>query len=272
MNDHIRFPFRFFIIAFIWSWLFWFPLVLSSQGIISIPPKLMSSLTLPVTIIAAFGPLMGALFAMHQEHSKAYSIKYLRSFLDIKLGWKVYIYSFLILGGTTGIAWFLPELFGTKRLFMLFPSIWVFIPILLIMIFLGGGQEEFGWRGYALPLLEKRLGVWMANIVLGVIWACWHLPLWFITGTSQSYMNFGGFILLTIGYSYLFSWIKDISGNKPFSGLFVHGVANALIPLMPILNMQKDIPQPRFWIWVILTFFVGILITFFRTKSARNPK
>lgn len=272
MKDNIRFPFRFFIVAFIWSWIFWIPLVLASQGIITVSPKILSSITIPVGIVAAFGPLMGALITLHKEHGKVSTVKYFRSFLDLRLGWKAYLFPFLILGGCTAIAWLVPEIYGKERLSMLLPSIWLFIPYLLMMIFLGGGQEEFGWRGYALPILERQFGLWLANIVLGITWACWHLPLWFISGTAQTYMHFGGFILLMVGYCFLFSWIRDISGNRSFSGLFVHGVANAFIPFMPTLNMQKDVPQQRFWIWVTLTFFVGVLITIFRKKNLPTLK
>ncbi|HEX9252894.1 MAG TPA: CPBP family intramembrane glutamic endopeptidase, partial [Ignavibacteriaceae bacterium] len=166
------------------------------------------------------------------------------------------------------IAWFSPELFGEERLPMLLPSLWTFIPYLLIMILLGGGQEEFGWRGYALPILESKFGIWFANMILGIIHAFWHLLLWFITGTSQTYMNFGGFILLIVGYSYILSWIRKISGNRPFSGLYAHGLANAFIPLVPTLIMQKNVYQPRFWIWVSLTFIIGIIITIIRERKA----
>ena len=138
------------------------------------------------------------------------------------------------------------------------------------MILLGGGQEEFGWRGYALPILESKFGIWFANIILGIIHAFWHLPLWFITGTSQTYMNFGGFILLIVGYSFILSWIRKISGNRPFSGLYAHGLANAFIPLMPTLIMQKNVSQPRFWIWVSLTFIIGIIITIIRDKEGKT--
>jgi hypothetical protein len=138
------------------------------------------------------------------------------------------------------------------------------------MIFLGGGQEEFGWRGYALPLLERRFGIWFGNLILGLIHAFWHLPLWFITGTSQSYMKFGGFILLIVGYSFILSWIRKISGNRPFSGLYAHGLANAFIPFMPTLIMQKNLPQPHFWIWVTLTFLIGIIITVLRDIKSVN--
>lgn len=272
MRDTDRFLIRFFFMTFIWSWILWCPLVLAGFGIISIPTKVLKSLNIPISVVAACGPMIGALFALHSENGKGSSIKYLRSFLDFRLGWKAFVFPLLILGGCTSIAWILPEFFGEMRLPMLVPSVWIFIPYLLVMILLGGGQEEFGWRGYALSRLEKRMGPWLANIFLGIIWACWHIPLWFIPGTSQTYVHFGGFILLTIGYSFLYSWIREISGNKPFSGLFIHGVANAFIPFMPTINMQKNMPQPRFWIWVILTFIVGVIIMALRSRNIRNLK
>lgn len=135
------------------------------------------------------------------------------------------------------------------------------------MLFVGGGQEEFGWRGYALPVLEKKFGIWHANIILGIIWALWHIPTWLITGTTQSHMNFGGFVLLMTGYSFIFSWIRKISGNRPFSGIYAHGLANAIIPVMPTFNMQDGVTQPRYWIWVTLTLMTGVVITAVRRKE-----
>ncbi len=269
MSMNVRFPFRFFLMTFMWSWIIWTPLILASLKIIPVSEKILSILTIPVIMIGVYGPLAGALFALHKENGKGSAKKYLRSFLDFRLGWKAYIFPILIFGGSTFIAWFSPELFGEERLPMLLPSVWTFIPYLLIMILLGGGQEEFGWRGYALPILESKFGIWFANIILGIIHAFWHLPLWFITGTSQTYMNFGGFILLIVGYSFILSWIRKISGNRPFSGLYAHGLANAFIPLMPTLIMQKNVPQPHFWIWVSLTFIIGIIITFMRDKKVK---
>jgi len=270
MNNNTSFPFRYFLITFIWSWLLWTPLVLGSLKIIPLSGELISILIFPAIVFGAFGPLAGALFVIHNENGKGYIRKYLQTFLDFRLGWKVYVIPVIIFGGSTFIAWFLPELLGEERLSMLLPSIWVYIPCLVFMVFLGGGQEEFGWRGYALPVLEYKYGILFANIILGIIWAFWHLPLWFITGTSQTYMNFGGFILLMVGYSFILSWTKMTSGNKPFSGLYVHGLANSFIAIMPTLTIQKNMPQTRFWIWVSLTFLIGILITFLREKKFIN--
>ena len=272
MNKDINFPVRFFLVTFVFSWVLWTPLVLGSLNIIPVSEKLLSVVRFPLIMLGAFGPLAGALAALRQEKGKGSSGKYLKRFLDFKLGWKGYLLPILIFGGSTFVAWYFPELFGEDRLPMFLPSIWVFIPVLIFMIFLGGGQEEFGWRGYALPLLENKFGIWYANIILGVIWALWHIPTWFITGTTQSHMNFGGFVLLMTGYSFIFSWIRKISGNRPFSGLYAHGLANAFIPVMPTFNLQNGVTQPRFWIWVTLTLLIGVIITALRKKEPLSTR
>jgi membrane protease YdiL (CAAX protease family) len=269
MKKDVPFPFRFFLITFVWSWLVWTPLILFSLKVIPVSEKFLTALKLPVIMTGVFGPLAGAIYCIRKEKGRGFVKQYLRTFLDFRLGWKTYSIPALMFGGSTFIAWFTPELFGEKRLPMLLPSIWLFIPYLPFMILLGGGQEEFGWRGYALPILENKFGIWFANIILGISWAFWHLPLWFITGTSQSYMNFGGFVLLMTGYSFILSWIRKISGNKPFSGLYVHGLFNAFIPFMPTFIMQNNVSQPHFWIWVNLTLSIGLLVNILRHNKIK---
>lgn len=267
MNKNVKFPARFFLVTFLFSWVIWTPLVLCSLNIIPGSGELLSAGKVPVIMLGAFGPLAGALCDLRRREGKGSAKKFLHTFLDFRSGWKGYLLPIVIFGGSTFAAWYIPELYGEPRLPSLLPSIWVFIPCLVFMIFVGGGQEEFGWRGYALPVLEKKFGIWSANIILGVIWALWHIPTWFITGTTQSHMNFGGFVLLMTGYSFIFSWIRKISGNRPFSGIYAHGLANAIIPLMPTFNMLDGVTQPRYWIWVTLTLMTGVVITAFRRKE-----
>lgn len=258
---------KFLLITFLWSWLLWIPLIFISYNIITIPEKIFSIIKVPFMMLGAFGPLIGAYGAIIRKNGKNFTKKYFYSFTDLRIGWKAYLFPLFIFVFSTFLAWYLPELFGAIRLSMLLPSIWVYIPCLIFMIFVGGGQEEFGWRGYALPILEMKYGIWYSNILLGCIWTIWHLPLWFITNTSQSFMNFGGAFLLFIGYSFIFSWVRNIAHNKPFAGVYVHGLANSLISIMPTISMNKDESQPRFWIWVILTLIIGIIINFVRKKK-----
>lgn len=58
-----------------------------------------------------------------------------------------------------------------------------------------GPVEEFGWRGVALPLLQRKFTPFVASLVLGTVWAVWHLPAFFMSGTPQSSWSFGAFFL-----------------------------------------------------------------------------
>ncbi len=260
MKEKEKFPFRFFVVTFLWSWLIWLPLVFAGFGIIPLGKESLKAITTPVSILAAFGPAVGAFVSLRTLKGKGSIGVYLKSFLSLNFGWKVWITSFAVLGISTAIAWYIPELFGENRLSMLLPNIYIFPIYWLIMVFLGGGQEEIGWRGFILPFLEERFGRWYGSIILALVWACWHIPLWFIPGTSQTYINFAGFIMLTLGYSLFYSWIMKSSGKRPLAGLIVHGSANAFVPVFPVIIMTSGVVQVRFWIWVSLTLIIGIIV------------
>ena len=263
-------PYQFFVVTFAWSWLLWLPLVLVGSGILPMANDLRSALTIPVTILAMFGPAAGAFYCLGTLHGKDTIHQYLRSLADLRLGWQAWLVPILVLGGSTWLAWVLPELWGEPRLEMLLPSAWVFLPYLFLMIFLGGGQEELGWRGYILDPMEKRLGAWLGNLVLGAVWGIWHLPLFFIPGTPQAYTPFAGFMLLTIGYSWFFAWVRQAAGKRTLAGLVTHGWANAFVPLFPTLVMVEGAAQPRYWIWATLTFMIGLATMLMR--SLRTSK
>jgi membrane protease YdiL (CAAX protease family) len=81
-------------------------------------------------------------------------------------------------------------------------------PLFFIMV-LGGGLEELGWRGVAQPEAERCLPPLFAALFVGLIWAAWHLPLFFIAGTSQYGMNFPVFAFAVIGGALLLAWLYD---------------------------------------------------------------
>ncbi|MEN8240519.1 MAG: type II CAAX endopeptidase family protein [Chloroflexota bacterium] len=268
MEKQTKFPYQFFVVTFAWSWLIWLPLVLIGIGVFPQGKDLLA-LSTPVSILATFGPAAGAFYCLRTLNGKDAIRQYLRGLLDFRFGWRAWLIPVLVLGGSTWLAWILPELWGEPRLEMLLPSVWIFPPYVLLMIFLGGGQEELGWRGYILDPLEERLGAWLGNLVLGVVWAFWHLPLFLIPGTAQTFTPFAGFVLLTIGYSWFFAWVRQASEKRTMAGLVAHGMGNAFVPLFPVVVMVEGAPQSRYWIWVSLTFVIGLVTMLIRSRNTR---
>ena len=268
MKDKI--PVRFFIVTFAFSWSLWGLTIFLAQGSSQNLVYTSSGIIMPLMLLGAFGPAVGAFVSLRSLEGKGAIKKYCKKFLSIKFGWKVWFSIFLIIGLSYFIAWIIPEFFGKGRLPSFLPNFYIFPLYLLLMIFFGGGQEEIGWRGYILPFLEKKYGLIVGSLILGITWSVWHIPLWFIPGTSQTYMNFIAFTFMTIGYSYIFSWIIKASGHRLFSGLIIHGVANGFAALFPSLIMEKGATQIRFWLYCIITIVVGIIIVSIRTYKSRK--
>jgi membrane protease YdiL (CAAX protease family) len=81
------------------------------------------------------------------------------------------------------------------------------LPTLAIALFLGP-IEEFGWRGLALPLLQRRFTPFWAGLILGIIWAVWHIPAFLIGGTPQSAWSFAPYFAGIIAASVIIVWLN----------------------------------------------------------------
>jgi hypothetical protein len=80
-------------------------------------------------------------------------------------------------------------------------------------------------------------------------------------------MPFAGFLLNCVGYSWFHAYVRQTSGKRTWSGLVSHGWANAFVPLFPTVVMVAGAAQPRFWIWVSLTFVIGLITMAIRSHN-----
>jgi len=261
-----RFPYRFFVVTFLWSWIIWLPLVLAGFHVIPLGPEFLAKADIPAIILAAFGPGIGALYSLWTLENGRAVRNYLRGVFDLRIGWRAFLAPLILIGGSSCAAWLLPELWGAQHLdfhFFLLAS-----PLnLLIIVFLAGSQEELGWRGYILDPLEERLGPFFGSLALGLIWAAWHLPLFLIPGSGLDAIPPLGFLLLTTGCSWFFSWIRKASGQRMVSGIYAHACVNVSGSLFPIA------PQARYWLWVSFAFVIGLVtvsVRSFRHSQART--
>ena len=93
----------------------------------------------------------------------------------------------------------------------------------------GPWGEETGWRGFALPRLLTRFSPLTAALILGVIWGVWHTPAFFLSGLSQSGLNYGWFVTASTSLTVFMTWIY-VNGNRNYlvAGFIPHAMSNLL--------------------------------------------
>lgn len=143
------------------------------------------------------------------------------------------------------------------------------IPTFILMLVIGGGQEEFGWRGYAQEPLQEKIGVIPASLVIGVIWGIWHLPLWFMAGDLHSAYSFLAFVMMTTSISIVYAWLYNSSGKKLIVVMFFHAMSNTAAPLLPFLHGIEGKPESAYWIYAAVNVIFGIIFACVLIKGSK---
>lgn len=103
-------------------------------------------------------------------------------------------------------------------------------PLFVVMMLLGGGLEEAGWRYVLQPELEKKLPFVPVVLVMALIWWLWHLPLFFIPGTGQVGSDYRLFGLTVLGLSFGLATLRRRTGSV-WLCVLLHCAVNATIPV-----------------------------------------
>ncbi len=161
-----------------------------------------------------------------------------------------------------------------------FPGIgvWIsFLPTFLLITLQAGLGEEIGWRGYLTPKLSEKYSYLISSLLVGIVWALWHLPLYFIPGFVQNTMVLAfGFLMTFILYSsfiicsaVIISWLFFNSNNNLWLPVIIHGALNTYNALF-ILTF--DSPLYSSIIWIISGILIIILCDskFKRRKFSKN--
>jgi membrane protease YdiL (CAAX protease family) len=101
----------------------------------------------------------------------------------------------------------------------------------LVLAAIKGPMEEFGWRGLALPLLQRKLAPLWAGLILGIIWGLWHLPAFLLSGTQQSEWSFTAFFAGCLAISVIATALFNQSHGSILLSAFLHfSLMNPLFP------------------------------------------
>jgi membrane protease YdiL (CAAX protease family) len=216
------FPIGYFVLAFAFTWSFWWLAALEARGLIP-------SMPVPAVFLGAFGPMVAAVAMTAWGGGRAG----LRSLLGRVTRWRVapVWYGVAIFGpiALQLAAMALHVLLGgqppdASAMAAALPGVLVGTAYMLVQVGIG---EEVGWRGYALPRLQAAHGALVSSAILGSIWALWHLPLFFDPSTGYSITPFWVFLVFMLPVSVLITWVFNSTGGSVLVVMVLHAVLNA---------------------------------------------
>ena len=173
----------------------------------------------PLFFLAVYAPAIAAFIIITYNAGTGG----LRRYLARLLLWRCSMlwYAFLLIGLPLvfygGAAW-KGNLFTESFPFSSFQA----FAIALILSIIKGPVEEFGWRGFALPLLQRKLRPIYASLIIGIIWGLWHLPAFLLSGTQQSNWTFLPFLGGTIVISVIMTALYNASKGSILLAAFIH--------------------------------------------------
>ncbi|MCX6048467.1 MAG: CPBP family intramembrane metalloprotease [Chloroflexi bacterium] len=204
--------------------------VLGSWGVIAFRLTL-SGMGLLITLFVAYGPTIAALIVTGMTRGRAGIRTLLGRLLIWRVGWQWYAAA-ILLPGVIGL--------GATALYALrggtlaaWPSFSWGMFLLLPVSFLVRGivnGEEIGWRGFALPHLQTRWNALTASLVLGGVWALFHLPIFFVHGASvlgsQNSMNPLAFLINVLAGAILMTWLFNNTQGSLLIAYLYHAAVN----------------------------------------------
>lgn len=220
----------YFVLAFVLSWAIELPLAASAQGWlrIPVPPAL--------HYLASFGPLVSALIITAATEGRP-GVRHLLAGVvkwRVGRGWVLVALSPIALFGVAAIVGYTTN--GTWPNLVLLGEV-DYLPYLgvggafLLWLLTFGVGEEIGWRGYALPRLQQGQSALTATLILGTVWALWHLPAFFYRDTYMAMGLVTGlplFLLSLLAASIMFTWLYNSTQGSLLMVIVFHALFDLL--------------------------------------------
>ena len=268
----------FFILAFAISWLIWIPLIQPLQGLMTFDVPIWAIVLL---IVGATGPSVAAIIVAYCVAGGKGVRHLFADFGKWRVGARWYaavifiplVLFMLAVGGYAAVTGQTPELDFSQGLSLIGTLAAAYAVRFLIALPTGPMAEEMGWRGFALPVLQRRYSALTASLIIGVAWGLWHLPMFLVPGVALS----GGntiltnpwavvpYVLGTMSKSIIFTWAyNNTRGSLLLDVLFhaaINTTANVLMPIFyPNITMAEVAILSTIELsltWLLAIFLVG---------------
>lgn len=248
----------FFVLAFSLSWLIWF------VGNLILP----KNLKILALLIGGFGPFAAAMLMVRFSAGRPALIAWLKSTFNfhIHVIWyllgamvlpfaiaSVHHLLYIILGGKSGVNFNLQWL--------------SYLGYLIPTTLLSGGNEEPGWRGYITPVLLQRLHPIVANVIVGVFWALWHLPLYFLQGWGGNNQPFIWLVLYAIPLSMILTWLYYRSKTSIIPVMLLHAGTNVVFQYFPMQTRIFPTLADEFTVIKTAVYAIFAMVLLIATKG-----
>ena len=108
----------------------------------------------------------------------------------------------------------------------------------------------------------------VSSIVLGIIWAVWHLPLWFLAGSSQQGTSFWLFLANLVLTSILYTWLNNNARGSILVAVVFHAIGNTVAQMFPE-------PTVNLFYWIVLVLVVILVVAIYGSsrlvRGSRKP-
>ena len=230
----------FLVMTFLFSWTFWGIIYASYKGI------LISNIhNRYFQIFSMLGASMPSVMSII-VNGFFYGGKGIKALLKKLTIWKVSLFFYIFVLLYRAALYYIPVFIcnitgaGYKLPSNISTPVTILLDFILIILLGGPLMEELGWRGFVLPRLQNKLNPAFSSLILGVIWACWHLPLFFIPGTSQYGFSFGLFIIACIVLAMLYTWMYNRTDGSLLLPILFHASWNCTAFVLSHNSFQED--------------------------------
>ena len=231
----------FFVIAFAGAWLVELPVVLSGTGTGLLPYTLPPVVVVVAIAAATFtGPTLSAFVMVRAVEGREGPKRLLRRYVQWRVKFRWYLFVLLVIPASEVLgAIVLPGVLASFQPVTL--GLVLGYPLAFVTTFVLGGPlgEEPGWRGFALPRLQTAYGPLPGSVLLGVLWALWHLPLfWSGVWTPPTVANIVMFVVMITLLTVVMTWVFNNARGSLLITMLMHASFNTfankvVAPLFP---------------------------------------
>lgn len=243
----------YFVLALVWTWLVELLLVAVKQGWIA------AKIPFGMHYLASLGPAVASVLVTAANSGLSGLRELWRRITSWRAGrmWAVFsIFSPLVMFAASILIvrlvrgeWPNLRLLGQPNYL---PYLGPGVLVLWLVSF--GFGEEIGWRGFALPRLQRSMSVSKATLLLALMWAFWHIPAFFYLDTLREagLIILPGFLIGVLFAAVVFTWIYNGTGGS----IFYVAVWHALFDMFAASKVAQDVIPIAMTAMVI----VGVLI------------